>query len=158
MNMHLTEGGGMHYPGKRMGIIVLLSLLMLSLTLPAGARRPGHGGFGSSGFAGLGPEGRFVGNVLEQLIFPCRTSCVDLARTCYGTAETTALACTQTACQTEIATAQTTCAADRTSQACQDAVSDLRTCSDACLDTLQVAVTECRDTLGDCRAACDSTQ
>ena len=158
MKIQMTGGVCMLHQVKPTWIVATLALLILSLAVPAGARRPSRGGPGPQGFAGPGPEGRFAGGVLERLISPCRTSCLDTMRTCHNAAETTTLTCVQTTCPTEIEAAQSACDTDRTSQACQDAVSALRTCSDACLETFHSTVTTCRDTLGVCRDTCDTAQ
>jgi hypothetical protein len=60
----------MLHQGNRMWVVATLSLLMVGLTVPAGARQPSYGGFGPPGFAGPGPEGEFAGRVLERLISP----------------------------------------------------------------------------------------
>lgn len=139
-------------------MMTALALLMLGLTIPAGARGPGRGGPGAAGLPGPGPEGGFAGGVLEQLISPCRAGCLATARDCRDAAETSVLSCVQDVCATEITTAQSACATDRTSQSCQDAVSALRTCAQTCLETFHDAVTACRDALGVCRDTCDTTQ
>jgi hypothetical protein len=157
MKVHTTGGVRMRNQGNRMWIMAPLALLTLSLHVPAGARGPSPRGFGPPGFAGPGHADRFAGGLLERLVSPCRAGCLDTAHACYGTAETTALTCVQAACTAEIEAAQSACATDRTSPACQEAVSDLRMCGDTCLDTLQAAVTVCRDALGVCRDTCDST-
>ena len=126
-----------------------LTLCLLSLSVPAWAHRsPGEGGrrFG------------VAGGVLEQLIHPCRTECRDTMRACVDTAESEAVTCAQNTCATQIEIARNACATDSSGQACKDAVSALRECSDSCLTTLKTAASVCRDTLSDCVEACDTQE
>jgi len=148
----------MLHHGNRLGVVMTLSLLLLSVAFPAGARGPARGGFGPPGFRGPGPVDGFTGRVLEQLISPCRANCFDTTRACHDMAETAALGCAQEPCATEIATAQSACATAPPSQACRVAVRALRSCSEACLDTFRDAVASCRDALEGCLDSCESAQ
>ena len=113
-------------------LIAILSLLIFLSAQPALAQRP--------------PGGPPVGRLLEQLIDPCRTTCFDTVRTCHDTAEAEALASAQSTCATEIQTAQRACATtNRPSQACQDAVSALRTCAQSPLTAFRSAVNACNN-------------
>jgi len=143
-------GKCMTTPKSQKLFVALVALFMLSLGFSQAAWARGERG---------GAERRgFPGGVLQQLIFPCQTECRDSARDCVEGAESEGVTCIQGACATQIQSAQTTCATDRTSQACKDAVSALRTCGDSCLATLQSDVTACRDTEQSCREACELAQ
>lgn len=130
-------------------MVELVAALALTLAVPAWAHGPSHGTFGEAHAAPRAP------GLLTQLIFPCQAACINSARDCDDTADAAALTCISGACATEVDTAQTACATDRTSQACQDAISALQTCSASCLTTRQSALTTCRTTLTTCRAACE---
>jgi len=125
----------------------LVTVLTLSVATAALAHGPGRG-FGEPHAAPRAP------GLLTQLIFPCQAACVTTAQQCDETADSEALTCISAACPTEVTAAQTACGADRTSQACRDAISALQTCSDSCLTTRQTALTACRTALTACRTAC----
>jgi len=134
-------------------LLAMLSLVTLLAAHTALAERP-HGG---PGFAGPRPGAPPIGGLLERLIDPCRTACLDTVRNCHDTADTEALTCIQDACATEVQTAQSACADNRPSQACRNAVSALRACSQSCLPSLRSAVSACHDGLDDCLDACEGT-
>jgi hypothetical protein len=117
---------------------------------------------GMHGARGGGPNGPgrpapgfgHYGRLIDQLLNPCRSDCLEAAHTCQEAAAATALACAETTCDDEIQDARTACTADRTSQACKDAVTALRTCIDPCVDDQATATAACRDTLRTCLSAC----
>jgi hypothetical protein len=142
-------------------MFVLAAVLTLVVAIPAWARGPSRAGFGVGHMlrpGGPKPVAPPPRGLLGQLIYPCPAACFNTAKTCYEGADTDALACISAACATAIQTAQAACATDRRSEACRDAVSDLATCSDSCLDTRETTVRACREALNDCRAACDSAE
>jgi hypothetical protein len=104
--------------------------------------------------------GRAVHSVglLRELIFPCAAACSATAKSCHEAADAEALSCVSAACAVEISAAQTACADDRRSDACREAVGDLRECADSCLDTRATALAACREAFRDCIDACDSEQ
>jgi len=139
----------------------LAAVLTLVVAIPAWAHGPSRAGFGvghlprPGGPKPIAPPPR---GLLGQLIYPCPAGCFDTAEACYEGADAAALACISAACGTEIQMAQAACPTDRRSEACREAVSDLATCSDSCLDTRETTVRACREALNDCRDACDSAE
>ena len=140
-------------------MITLGVLLGSALALPVWAHAAGRGGIGKperpmgqpSVPRPMTPHAR---GLLGQLIYPCQAACDETARDCYDAADSTAVNCITTACPTQVEAAQTACQADRTSQACYDAVTALNTCSTSCLDTRNSALGTCRTALQSCRTAC----
>ena len=138
--------------------LAALAILSLALALPAWA----HAGRGSLGRPGVSrpipPRNAHPRGLLGQLIFPCQADCADSAETCGETADSTALACILSACTAEVDAAQAACGADRSSDECLSAASALADCADACLETHADELGTCRDTLVDCRTACESDE
>ena len=145
--------------GRKHWKLVVATLAILTLTLAARgwAHGPGdRGGFG--GPPSIGGYGlRSFGGLLQQLIYPCRSDCVQAEQSCAETAESAALSCATQTCDAEIQSAQTDCTTSRTSQACRDDVSALRTCVEPCVMTQSTAVTTCLDTFKTCLGACSPT-
>ncbi len=127
-------------------LIITLGLLSMGMSGSVWAR-------GDSDSVG---RGGVLGGVLQELVFPCQAACRNAAEDCIEPLKTDAVACVQDACATQVQTAQTDCAADRTVQACRDAIRAVRACGELCLATFQIGVAACRDTDQSCRDACDT--
>ena len=117
---------------------------------PVAARGPGGLGFPG----GPGPHGPGQSVVLERLIFPCRSACLDAAHTCSDTADAAAVTCVEAACVDTLDAARTACGADALSSDCRTAASALRACGQACLTARSEAVGTCRTTGDECLDAC----
>jgi hypothetical protein len=143
-----------------MDIIRIRKTIIASTILAATVAEPAlaHGGRGTSASRPAGVSIQHAGGLLGQLIFPCQAACVSDAQDCVDTANATALDCVSTACSTEITAAQTACAESRSSTECKTAVSALADCGESCLDTRATSLTTCRETLNDCRDACESDE
>lgn len=138
-------------------LATLSAALVLVLAVPVWAHGPGPRG----GRRGLAPRPTLpkiihARGILSQLIFPCQATCTTNAHACYDVASSDALNCISTACPEEVDAAQIACAADRASSECSDAVEALAECADSCLETHATTVTSCRQTLRDCRDACET--
>jgi len=127
--------------------MIALGLLSMGMSGSVWARGDSDGAAGRGGF---------LGGVLQELVFPCQAACRNAAEDCIEPLKADAVTCVQDACATQVQAAQTACAADRTAQACRDAVRAVRTCGESCLTTLQTGVAACRDTDQSCRDACDT--
>ena len=136
-------------------MMVTLGILIFGAAIEARAfgGPGGPGGPGDRGAYGF----RHFGRLVEQLLFPCRTDCVDAEGVCTDTAESTALTCATQTCETDIQTSRTDCATDRKSQACQEDVSTLNTCIQPCVQAQSAAVMSCFDTFRACLGACNPT-
>ena len=145
-------------------MVTLTVLLGAGLAVPVWAHGGERGGRGRpehpmgqpSAPRPMTPHAR---GLLGQLIYPCQAACDDTARDCYDAADTKAVNCISASdkCATQVGAAQTACQADRTSQACYDAVVALHTCSASCLETRNTDLTACRTALQSCRTACTTT-
>lgn len=133
------------------------------LAVQASARPMPRGGafHGPGDGPGGDPRGGFgvvhFGPLVEQLIFPCRSDCMESEHSCQEDAESAALSCASTTCSSTISSAQTDCAADRSSQACLTDVSTLITCVQPCITTESAAIATCAATYRTCSAACNPT-
>ena len=68
---------------------------------------------GRVGFPGApGPHGPGPSMVLERLLFPCRSACLDAAHTCSDAADDAAVTCIEAACGDTLDAARTACAVD----------------------------------------------
>ncbi len=134
-------------------VLALLAVFTVTLAARSWARGPGRGG----------PEGNpghglvHFGQLVEELIFPCRNDCQQAQRSCVETAESTALSCAAETCDAAIQSARTDCSTDRTSQACLSDVSALITCVQPCTTAEATALTACNTTFRTCVAACSPT-
>ena len=130
--------------------ICTLSLAIMTSAAPVAARGPGGFGFpGASGPHGPGPS-----IVLERLLFPCRSACLDAAHTCSDAADDAAVTCIEAACGDTLDAARTACAVDAFSNDCRTATSALKACGEACLTARNEAAGTCRTTGDECLDAC----
>ncbi len=141
--------------------IGLVALVTLTIAVSAWAQGRSRAGFGRgepSGLCTLGarPGGHSTG-LLQELIYPCQGTCLSEAHSCADAADSAALSSISGTCSAEIEAAQSACAADRTAQACLDALTALQTCAQSALSTRQTALAACRTTLLTCRQACAPT-
>jgi hypothetical protein len=161
----------------------LAAILAVTVAFSAWGREPGRAGFGGPGPFGdemtpgvppgtpsgtppsgepggpcLGPRtgGHSLG-LLQELIYPCEGSCLSNAHACSDAADSAALSSISGTCSKEIQAAQSACAADRTAQACQDALTALQTCAQSALSARLTALVACRTALLSCRQACAPT-
>ena len=126
----------------------LLAAAVLAAPLTASGFGGGHDGRRGGG----GPFGGDA--ILQQAVHPCQASCFTSARACIGPARSTAVQCVSDTCGAQITTARSACTPTSTMQACRNAMSDLHTCGQSCLDTFHSAVATCRDGAQQCKQAC----
>ena len=138
--------------GRILTVLVALSLTMLSPS--AWARRKGDRTFPGSPQQGQGHQGGVSGGLLEQLLLPCHTTCDSTAYACKATAKEAAVLRIQATCGTEITAARSACQSNEDSPACLTALTNLQTCSQADVATLQAALGTCRTDFTGCVAMC----
>lgn len=145
--------------GKNNWTLVVAALAILTLTVAT--RGWAHGPSDRGEVRGPGVPGEYgfrpYGGLLQQLIYPCRSACVQAEQSCAESVESAAVTCATQTCDAEVQSAQTDCAASRMSQTCRDDISALRTCVEPCVMTQSSAITTCLDTFKTCLAACNPT-
>ena len=139
-------------------VLAILAALGVGSAMQAWAHGPGDELGGPGPHGGPPPYGvMHFGQLVEQLIFPCRNDCVQAERSCTETAESDALTCATQTCNATIDSARTDCAGSRTSQACLTDVSALITCVEPCTTTESAAIKTCATTFKACVGACSPT-